>query len=124
MTDNRMTETARECSDDEIVYGFQFCGEPSSMMLGETMFDYNGEPVGWIVANGLKGDCGHAGTDVPIIVTDHDSKVTIDQYRETHMETMSEQGQFKQTLKLDTYVTYAELRELIAVVMGVDSCDS
>ena len=52
-------QTAQGCADDEIIYGFQFCDVPSSTMLGETVFDCNGEPVGWIVANGLKGDCGH-----------------------------------------------------------------
>lgn len=55
----RAAQDTRECSDDEIVYGFQFCDKPDSTMLGETMFDYNGEPVGWIVSNGVKGDCGH-----------------------------------------------------------------
>lgn len=53
----KAAQTVQGCVDDEIVYGFQFCDVPSSTMLGETMFDYNGEPVGWIVANGVKGTC-------------------------------------------------------------------
>lgn len=52
-------QTAQGCADDEIIYGFQFCDVPSSTMLGETVFDSVGEPIGWIVANGLKGDFGH-----------------------------------------------------------------
>lgn len=66
-------------------------------------------------------DCRHAGTDTPILYIGNDNEPTIDQYRETHVETKSECGKYSQSLKLDTYVTYAELRELIAVVMGVDS---
>lgn len=53
-------QTARECADNEIIYGFEFCGKPDSTMLGETMFDCNGEPVGWIVANGVEVDCVHS----------------------------------------------------------------
>lgn len=59
----KAAQTAQVCVDDEIVYGFEFCDKPDSTMLGETVFDSVGEPVGWIVANGVKDDCGHNADD-------------------------------------------------------------